>query len=64
MAKHVYIYNGPFEAEVILAPTGRMIVVSPGDAVTLLANEAKSISGSGDWTPAPIQQPKDRKLQA
>jgi len=66
MAKQKYIYQGSVAADVVLAPTGRSLLVSPGDSVTLLANEAKSILGSGDWVPAPTTttKPIDRKLES
>ena len=64
MAKRKYIYQGAGAADVVLAPTGRAITVSTGDVVNLLANEAKSLSGSVDWIPAATtEDPKDGKSE-
>lgn len=42
-------YTGPFDAVVVLRPTGRTIQVAIGDVIQLMPNEAASLDGRPDW---------------
>ena len=45
-------YIGPFDVEMIMAPTGRRVTVAVGDTITLLPNEAATLNGLPDWVAA------------
>lgn len=45
-------YNG-LSAYFVLVPTGRRLLVSSGEVVELLPNEAEALKGSADWSVAP-----------
>ncbi|RMH85146.1 MAG: hypothetical protein D6683_01365 [Actinomyces sp.] len=58
MTKTKRRYAGGVDLEVVL-PSGRTIVVAPGDTVELLANEAEALDARGDF-----EAPKGRTKES